>query len=60
MLSVFWARLVTAIKNGGAGTISGPQARDPRPTNPVPTGRLLKSYTSASTSAPASSTRSFR
>ena len=28
---------------GGAGTFSGPQARDPRPTNPVPTGRLLKS-----------------
>jgi hypothetical protein len=30
---------------GGAGTFSGPQARDPRPTNPVPTGRLLKSQT---------------
>jgi len=29
----------------GAGTFSGPQARDPRPTNPVPTGRLLKSQT---------------
>ena len=28
---------------GGTGTFSGPQARDPRPTNPVPTGRLLKS-----------------
>ena len=28
---------------GGAGTFSGPQARDPRPTNPVPTGRLLRS-----------------
>ena len=30
---------------GGPGTFSGPQARDPRPTNPVPTGRLLKSQT---------------
>lgn len=30
---------------GGAGTFSGPQARDPRLTNPVPTGRLLKSQT---------------
>ena len=30
---------------GGPGTFSGPQAREPRPTNPVPTGRLLKSQT---------------
>ena len=30
---------------GGPGTFSGPQARDPRPTNPVPPGRLLKSQT---------------
>lgn len=30
---------------GGAGTFSGPQARDPRPTNPVPSGRLIKSQT---------------
>ncbi|WP_310394573.1 hypothetical protein [Hymenobacter sp.] len=30
---------------GGPGTFSGPQARDPRPTNPNPTGRLLKSQT---------------
>ena len=27
----------------GPGTFIGPQARDPRPTNPVPTGRRLKS-----------------
>ena len=30
---------------GGPGTFSGPQARDPRPTNPTPPGRLLKSIT---------------
>ena len=30
---------------GGPGTFSGPQARDPRPSSPVPTGRLLKSQT---------------
>ena len=30
---------------GGTGTFSGPQARDPRPTNPTPPGRLLKSVT---------------
>ena len=30
---------------GGPGTFSGPQARDPRPTNPTPPGRLLKSMT---------------
>ncbi len=30
---------------GGAGAFSGPQARDPRPTNPVPPGRLLQSHT---------------
>lgn len=27
---------------GGPGTFSGPQARDPRPANPVPPGRLLQ------------------
>jgi hypothetical protein len=30
---------------GGAGTFSGPQARDPRPTNPTPSGRLIKTQT---------------
>ena len=30
---------------GGPGTYTGPQARDPRPTNPEPTGHLLKSQT---------------
>ena len=30
---------------GGPGTFSGPQARDPRPTNPTPSGRLLRSQT---------------
>ncbi len=30
---------------GGPGTYSGPQAHEPHPSNPVPTGRLLKSRT---------------
>lgn len=30
---------------GGPGTFSGPQAREPRPTNPAATGRLLQSQT---------------
>ena len=30
---------------GGADTFSGPQARNPRPTNPIPPGRLLASKT---------------
>ncbi len=30
---------------GGPGTFSGPQARDPRPTNPVPPGRVMGTRT---------------